>query len=109
MVDFLPGSPATTIQSIFAMRKGGRAILAGGNYEELAFPYGRIMQGGYKIRGSNGYVRRDACELIQLLKARRLDVAPLITHRFSLKEANEAAEFVWERKGDVRFVMVAPE
>lgn len=109
VVDFMPVPlPEVTVQSVFAMRKGGKAILAGGNYGELVFPYGRIMQNGYDIKGSNGYVRRDARELIQLLKAGRLDVSDLITHRFSLEDVNKAAETIWERKGDVRFVMVNP-
>ncbi|HZO76324.1 MAG TPA: zinc-binding dehydrogenase [Ktedonobacteraceae bacterium] len=108
VVDFLPALPHITMQTIFAMRKGGCAVLVGGNYEELIFPYGRIMQNGYVIKGSNGYVRRDAQELIRLLQARRLDVSPLITHRFSLDEVNNAAETIWERRGDVRFVMIYP-
>ncbi|HZU66968.1 MAG TPA: alcohol dehydrogenase catalytic domain-containing protein [Ktedonobacteraceae bacterium] len=108
VVDFLPGMPNITVQSIFAMRKGGSAILAGGNYEELVFPYGRIMTNGYTIKGSNGYVRRDAQELIRLLQARRLDPSPLITHRFPLEEVNKAAETIWDRRGDVRFVIIHP-
>jgi len=106
VVDFLPAMPNVTVQSIFAMRKGGTAVLAGGNYEELVFPYGRIMTNGYQIKGTNGYVRRDAQELIGLLNARRLDITPLITHRFALQEVNQAAETIWERKGDVRFVII---
>lgn len=109
VVDFLPAMPNVTVQSVFSMRKGGTAVLAGGNYEELFFPYGRIMTGGYQIRGSNGYVRRDAQELIELLRARRLDIAPLITHRFSLRDVNKAAETIWERRGDVRLVIVTPD
>nr|MBA2286972.1 alcohol dehydrogenase catalytic domain-containing protein [Ktedonobacteraceae bacterium] len=53
VVDFLPSLPHVTLQTIFAMRKGGRAILTGGNSEELIFPYGQIMRNGYVIKGSN--------------------------------------------------------
>lgn len=109
VIDFLPAMPNVTMQTILAMRKGGRAILAGGSREELIFPYGQIMLNGYQIKGSNGYVRRDAQELIRLLQARRLDVAPLISHRFSLQDINTAADTIWERRGDVRFVIIHPD
>jgi threonine dehydrogenase-like Zn-dependent dehydrogenase len=108
VVDVLPTAPEVTVQSMLSMRKGGTTILAGGNHNELVLPYTRIMQGGYQIKGSNGYVRRDAQELIQLLQAHRLDVSALITHRFALSEANQAVETIWERKGNPRFVMVNP-
>lgn len=108
VVDVLPTSPEVTVQSMLAMRKGGKIILAGGNHHELVLPYTRIMQQGYQIKGSNGYVRRDAQELIRLLQARHVDIAALITHRFALSDANQAAETIWERIGNPRFVMVNP-
>ena len=44
VVDFLPAFPHVPIQTLFAMRKGGSAVLARGNYEELVVPYGRIRR-----------------------------------------------------------------
>jgi len=109
VVDFMPGSPEVTIAAIMSMRKGATAVLAGGNYGELAFPYGRIMQNGWRIIGSNGYVRRDARELLSLMAAGRLDLQPIVTHRFPLPRVNDAADAIWQRKGAPRFVNVHPQ
>jgi len=109
VLDLLPASTDVTIQSTFAMRKVGTTVLAGGNRENLVIPYGEFRINGYQLKASNGYVRRDARELIQLLATHRLDISDLITHRFTLSDVNKAAEVIWERIGDARFVMVNPE
>ncbi len=109
VLDLLPASSEVTIQATFALRKAGTTVLAGGNIEKLVIPYGQFRINGYQLKGSNGYVRRDAKELIQLVAAHRLDISDLITHRFTLSDVNKAAEVIWERIGDARFVMVNPE
>jgi alcohol dehydrogenase len=77
LVDLLAAGASVTTQAIYALHKGGRAVLLGGNYTPLNTPYGRMIVGNYEISGSNWYMRRDALELLDLLRAGRLDVSDL--------------------------------
>jgi len=106
LVDLMPTGASVTMQAIYALHKGGRAVLLGGNYAPLNIPYGRIMVGNYTITGSNGYMRRDALELLELLRAGRLDIADLFTHRFALADVNAAIDLVETRDGGPLFVTI---
>ena len=108
MVDFMPAGADVTLQSLFALRDGGKAVLEGGNPSNLTIPYLRIMHRGLQIRGYLSFSKQDETELIELVKMGRLDVGRLITHRFSLEEANEAMEIVEGRVGNPWWVIVSP-
>ncbi|HLY30051.1 MAG TPA: alcohol dehydrogenase catalytic domain-containing protein [Ktedonobacterales bacterium] len=108
VLDLMPASPEVSLQAIYSMRKGGVAVLAGGNHNELPIMYTRVMRSGYAIRGSNGYARRDAQAILEALATGKLDPAPIITHRFPLAEVNTAADTIWQRRDNARFVMVYP-
>lgn len=108
VVDFMPTGGTVTLQTILGMRKCGTAVLAAMNPSELNFLYGRIVFSGYEIKGSYGFVRRDKGELMEILRAGKLEVSDLVTHKFPLEEVNTAAETVENRTGAPRWVMVNP-
>lgn len=108
LVDFLPAQPLATQQAILGLRKGGKAVLSGGNWEQLSFRYGAIMQRNLEIKGSNGFTRRDARELLALLAAGRMDVSELITHRLSLKDVNDAVDLIDSRSGGPLWIVLQP-
>jgi threonine dehydrogenase-like Zn-dependent dehydrogenase/DNA-binding CsgD family transcriptional regulator len=109
VLDLMPAAPVVSLQAIYSMRKGGTAVLAGGNHNELPLLYTRVMRNSYQIKGSNGYTRRDAAAILAALTSGTLDLTPLITHRFALAEVNRAAETIWQRQDDARFVIVTME
>lgn len=108
VVDFLPGMPEITRQSIYSMAKGGRAILAGGNRSELRFVYGDFVPTNWELKGSNGLTRRDTAEVMALLQAGQLQLTDLITHRFPLTAVNDAVDAVENRVGNPMHVVVEP-
>jgi threonine dehydrogenase-like Zn-dependent dehydrogenase len=90
------------------MRKGGTAVLSGGNADRLELPYLGLMQNSYVVRGARGSPRSTTRRLIRAVEAGRIDPAALITHRFALSEANEAKDVIWNRIGSPWFVAVNP-
>lgn len=108
VIDYLPASPAITLQAIFAMANGGTAVLGGGNWSPLTIPYGRLVHTNYQIKGSNGLTRRDAAQILSLIEAGRLDPAPLFTHRMPLERVNDAVELIETRAGTPLFITIDP-
>ena len=106
LVDLMPSGASVTTQAIYGLHKGGRVALVGGNYAPLNIPYGRIMVGNYEIKGTNGYMRRDALELVDLLAAGRMDVSGLFTHRIGLNDVNDAIDLVDTRRDGPLFVTI---
>lgn len=108
VIDFMPFGREVTMQAIRSMRPGGKAILVAGNLNELNLSYLEIMRNSYEIKGLDGGRRQDVQELLRLLEAHRIDLAPLITHVYPLKEVNRAAEIVMGREGNPILVVVHP-
>ncbi|MFC5745835.1 zinc-dependent alcohol dehydrogenase [Actinomadura rugatobispora] len=96
LLDFLPSGHAITAQALFGLRTGSRAVLYGGDgTEQLAFDYVRAMPvSQYRLLGERGHGRRDMLEILGHLEARRLDPAPLVTHRFPLEAINDAVDLL---------------
>jgi len=108
VVDFMPFGRDVTVQSIRAMKPGGRAVLSGGNVSELNLTYLELMRNQYQLKGIRGTTRRDEHEVLKLLAAERLRVCDLQTHTFPLSEANRALETVLGREGSPVFVVLKP-
>ncbi len=92
--------------AITALRKGGQAVLVGGNWGELSLPYGLIMTNGWGIRGCQGGSRQDALGVLGLLEQGRLQVGDLISHRYPLEQVNEAVETIESRSAAPLLVVV---
>lgn len=108
MIDFTPFGRNVTVQTIQSLRPTGKAVLVAGNLSQLDLTYLEIMRNHYEIKGVDGGRRQDVWELLQLLGAERLDLSPLITHRYPLGQVNEAAETVMGRESSPIFVVVHP-
>jgi threonine dehydrogenase-like Zn-dependent dehydrogenase len=106
VADFLPTEGPATVQSIMAMRSGGRAILSGGNRETISLVYGDMRVRDLAIGSSNGFERRDALDILAMMAAGRYDAAPMITHRRGLAQINEAVDDIDERRGNPMLVAI---
>ena len=107
VIDYLPSGPGTW-QAVASMRPGGSAVIVGGNQAPPTLPALAIMVNSWSVVGTRSCTRSDALELINLLRARRLKVDDLITHRFPLHDANTAMEVVRDRSEPTWMVVAKP-
>lgn len=91
VVDYL-GDGRVTGAAALGMRNGGTVVLIGAGREPLALPTGLLMANGYRVAGSRSCTRRDAREVLELLRTGRLAIDDLVTHRVPLPEVNRAVE-----------------
>lgn len=95
MVDFLPAGVDVTKQGLFAMKRGGKAVLFGGMREELslryidAFPLANIQ-----LEGVNGHGVGDVLMVNKWLEEGKLCVDDFVTHRFPLEEINQGLALI---------------
>lgn len=104
--DFLPAEGPATAQAIMALGRGGRAVLSGGNREQIGFNYGMFRVNLLTVTSSNGYERIDALEIMKMIAAGRYDLKQMITHRHALKDINEAVVDIDERRGNPMLVSI---
>jgi threonine dehydrogenase-like Zn-dependent dehydrogenase len=91
VVDYL-GDGRQGAAAALGMRNGGTLVLVGAGREPLPLPTGLLMANGLRVAGSRSCTRRDACEVLELLRTGRLAIDDLLTHRVPLPEVNRAVE-----------------
>lgn len=91
VVDYL-GDGRLAAAAALGLRNGGTLVLIGAGREPLALPTGLLMANGLRVVGSRSCTRRDAREVLELLRTGRLAVDDLVTHRVPLTDVNRAVE-----------------
>jgi threonine dehydrogenase-like Zn-dependent dehydrogenase len=97
VLDYL-GDGRLTAQAALAARNGATTVVVGSGREPLAMPLGLLMKAGLRVVGSRSCIRRDATELIDLVRAGRLAISDLTSHRLPLREVNQAVAELRTRK-----------
>ena len=105
------GTQETFENCLRSLRPGGTLSSLGVYSGKLQMPYDAFAAGigDYKIAttlcpGGKERMRR----LMEVVRARRVDLTPLITHRFSLDEIGEAYEVFGERRDGAIKVAIKP-
>jgi L-iditol 2-dehydrogenase len=91
------------------VREGGRVVLLGiaGEGRTLAgLPADRIALRDLELIGSVGYTSAAWARLVALLADRRVDLAPIVTHRFPLEKFAQAFELMENRTGIVAKIVL---
>jgi 2-desacetyl-2-hydroxyethyl bacteriochlorophyllide A dehydrogenase len=87
VLDFA-GHPATTLQALRALARGGRIMIVAINLRELAIdPYRDVLAGERHIIGVSDHTREELVELLQLAHRGVIDISRVITRRVSLEAA----------------------
>ena len=88
------GSASAVERALGLARRGGRVVLLGlaGNDVRAAFPVDDVVNNDLAIMASFGYTSAAFGEVAALLRAGRLGVGPLITHRFPMEKFAGAYE-----------------
>ena len=105
------GTPETFENCLRSLRAGGTLSSLGVYSGKLQIPYDSFAAGigDYKIvttlcPGGKERMRR----LMEIIKNKRVDLSPLITHRFPLEEIGEAYRVFGERLDGVMKIAVTP-
>ncbi len=105
------GTQETFENCLRSLRAGGTLSSLGVYAGKLQVPYDSFASGigDYKIvttlcPGGKERMRR----LMEIVKSRRVDLSPLITHRFSLDKISEAYQIFGERRDGVMKVAITP-
>jgi 6-hydroxycyclohex-1-ene-1-carbonyl-CoA dehydrogenase len=99
------GNPATMREAFSTLHPGGRLVVVGYSDQEVALNAGRIMYREMEIRGSLGCRPVDYPRVIELVRAGRVQLEPLVTARFPLAEINAGLDTLRQGKG-IRSVVV---
>lgn len=94
------GSPQAIVSGLKLTRKGGRVLLFGVPYKGTVLDYdiSELLNSEISIIPSNAAVEEDTMEALHLITERRVNVDPLITHRFRLEEFYEAVRVAKQRE-----------
>jgi threonine 3-dehydrogenase len=84
------GSPAALRQTLDNMAHGGRVALLGIPADEVPLDLNPIIFNGLTLRGIYGREMYETWYQMSALIAAGLDISPVITHRFSYREFEEA-------------------
>ena len=100
------GHPGPALEAFDMIRKNGRISYCGVYHEPVAIPLNKIAQYNLLITGpkaEGGWAMERA---IPLVADGRLDLKPLITHRFSLDDVNEALDtYVGRKEGAIKVIL----
>lgn len=101
------GTLAGAAQAVKMARKRGTVVWFAGlpRPADLTLDANHIHYSGIKLTGSTGSTIRHAHKIINYLSSGRLDVNPIITHRFKLEEAKEALELAARQGESLKIVL----
>lgn len=91
---------------VYAAKPGGTIVQAGMGKEVVAFPITTVCTQGLTVKGSIRYLAGCYPAAIDLISKGKIDVKPLITHRFNFEQSEEAFELVRQGRSDVFKVMI---
>ncbi len=102
------GSTAGMKATVAAARRGGVAVWVGlPRGDELPIPAATLIDKELELRGVFRYAN-DHPLAIELVATGRVDVKPLITHRFPLSDAAEALDLVEHQRDGVVKALIEP-
>jgi alcohol dehydrogenase len=113
-VDFVisalgPGSPASTmLDSIKALRRGGRAVNVGAVAEPLPIDIHWLMDEQIQIIGSNWFTPAQGQEFAELARAGLLDLSVFEHNTFPLDDINNAISGLQARNGGFSNYVIVP-
>ncbi len=80
------GKPETIRAAFDSVRPGGRLCVVGYSAEGVTLAFSKVMFFELEVVGSLGCRPCDYPELIELVRARRVKLEPLVTGRYALDE-----------------------
>lgn len=101
------GKPETIRAAYDSLRPGGRLCVVGYSAEAVPLPFSKLMFFELEVVGSLGCRPSDYPELIELVRAGRVKLAPLVTGRYALADIFSGLDAL--RRGEGLRGIVLPE
>lgn len=93
------GNPVTLGQAFDSVRRGGRLCVVGYSDKPFSVPAAKVMFHEIEVVGSLGCRPVDYPKVIELIRAGRVQLRPLVTGRFPLSDVNGALDALRSGKG----------
>lgn len=93
------GNPVTLGQAFDSVKRGGRLCVVGYSDKPFTVPASKVMFHEIEIVGSLGCRPVDYPRIIEMIRAGRVQLRPLVTGRFPLAEVNAAIDTLRSGKG----------
>jgi len=105
------GAPAGIVQGIRSVDRGGSVLFFAPTEPTVTVPtpFNDLWREEVLLTSSYGAAPRDIHEAIDLLRARRIDVGPLITHRLPLEKAAEGFALVASPEKSLKVILAPSE
>jgi L-iditol 2-dehydrogenase len=91
------------------VRSGGKVVLFGvpSKGSNVTLDVNHIFSNEIKLIPSLAASERETNQAFELIASKRLDVKPIITHRFSLERAEDAIKCAYEAKDAMKVVITS--
>ncbi|MDA8236124.1 MAG: zinc-binding dehydrogenase [Clostridia bacterium] len=93
------GNPKTMEVAFSALRNGGRFVMVGYTEHSMNLNASRVMYREMEVIGSLGCRPVDYPKVIELARAGKIQVAPMVSKRFSLDQINEGLDYLRSGEG----------
>jgi (R,R)-butanediol dehydrogenase/meso-butanediol dehydrogenase/diacetyl reductase len=93
------GSVATSQQSVMLVRKAGTVVVEAICFDPVELVFNSIVLKGLTIKGSQCFRPGDYSRALTLVEEGKVDVSPLVTHKFALDDINEAFDTALKAEG----------
>jgi 6-hydroxycyclohex-1-ene-1-carbonyl-CoA dehydrogenase len=92
------GNPKTIVLAANALKPGGCHCQVGYTHHDVPINAARLMFRELEIKGSLGCRPVDYPKIIEMVRTGKIQLKPVVTHKFKLEEINDAFELM--RKGE---------
>lgn len=86
------GIKETYIQCLSVAKRGGKVMALGNMAEEISVALFRLVSREISIIGCTGFTPREIDQALALMSVEKINARPIITHRYSLGQAQAAFE-----------------
>jgi 2-desacetyl-2-hydroxyethyl bacteriochlorophyllide A dehydrogenase len=102
------GATPLAVAATRLLKRGGRLVLLGVYDKESALPLDPWLVYREELSVFGSYAQRyEIAQAVELMQGGRLNLAPLVTHRFPLAEAGRALA-LWEQPGEKIKIVIHP-
>ncbi|HEX6068066.1 MAG TPA: zinc-dependent dehydrogenase [Nitrososphaera sp.] len=103
------GSTKALLQAFDMARRGGRIVLFGvpPKGSDMSYDMSKLYSSEHSLIPSYAASEVETNQAIKMMAEKRVDIAPLITHRFDIKDASQAIKCAHEAKDAMKVIVTS--